>query len=40
MIEVLDPVADRPRIRSLLDPAAGIRLVDAWKTALPGTWRP
>lgn len=35
MIEVLDPVADRPRIDSLLDPAAGIRLVDAWKTALP-----
>ena len=35
MIEVLDPVADRPRIDSLLDPAAGIRLVDAWKSALP-----
>jgi len=35
MIEVLDPVRDRPRISSLLDPAAGIRLVDAWKTALP-----
>ena len=35
MIEILDPVADRPRIASLLDPAAGIRLVDAWKTALP-----
>ena len=35
MIEVLDPVSDRPRIASLLDPAAGIRLVDAWKTALP-----
>lgn len=35
MIEVLDPVADRPRIDSLLDPATGIRLVDAWKTALP-----
>jgi tRNA threonylcarbamoyladenosine dehydratase len=35
MIEVLDPVADRPRINSLLDPTAGIRLVDAWQTALP-----
>ena len=35
MIEVLDPVADRPRIASLLDPAAGIRLVDAWRAALP-----
>ena len=35
MIEVLDPVADRPRIDSLLDPAAGITLVDAWKSALP-----
>ena len=35
MIEILDPVADRLRIASLLDPAAGIRLVDAWKTALP-----
>ena len=35
MIEVLDPVADRPRINSLLDPAAGIRLVDAWQAALP-----
>ena len=35
MIELLDPVADRPRIESLLDPATGIRLVDAWETALP-----
>ncbi len=35
MIEILDPVTDRPRIDSLIDPAAGIRLVDAWKTALP-----
>jgi tRNA threonylcarbamoyladenosine dehydratase len=35
MIELLDPVADRLRIESLLDPAAGIKLVDAWKTALP-----
>jgi hypothetical protein len=30
MIEILDPVTDRARINSLLDPAAGIRLVDAW----------
>jgi tRNA threonylcarbamoyladenosine dehydratase len=35
VIEVLEPVRDRPRISSLLDPAAGIRLVDAWKAALP-----
>jgi len=35
MIEILDPVTDRPRIDALLDPEAGIRLVDAWKTALP-----
>jgi len=35
MIELLDPVADRPRIESLLDPATGIKLVDAWETALP-----
>jgi hypothetical protein len=35
MIEVLDPVTDRPRIDALLDPEAGIRLVDAWQTALP-----
>jgi hypothetical protein len=35
MIELLDPVTDRLRIESLLDPAAGIKLVDAWETALP-----
>ena len=35
MIELLDPVTDRQRIESLLDPAAGIKLVDAWETALP-----
>jgi tRNA threonylcarbamoyladenosine dehydratase len=35
MIEILDPVTDRPRIDALLDPEAGIRLVDAWTTALP-----
>ena len=35
MIEVLDPVTDGPRINALLDPAAGIRLVDAWDAALP-----
>jgi tRNA threonylcarbamoyladenosine dehydratase len=35
MIEVLDPATDRPRIDALLDPAAGITLVDAWESALP-----
>ena len=35
MIELLDPVTDRPRIEALLDPAAGIRLVDGWPAALP-----
>ncbi len=35
MIEVLDPAADGPRIKSLLDPASGIRLVNAWDAALP-----
>jgi tRNA threonylcarbamoyladenosine dehydratase len=35
MIEVLDPATDRLRIESLLDPATGIRLVNAWEAALP-----
>lgn len=35
MIEILDPAADRHRLESLLDRATGIRLVNAWDTALP-----
>lgn len=35
MIEVLDPATDRPRIDALLDPATGIKFVDAWESALP-----
>src|SRR5215469_333283 len=35
MIEILDPATDRQRLESLLDRASGIRLVNAWDTALP-----
>jgi tRNA threonylcarbamoyladenosine dehydratase len=35
VIEILDPVADRPRISALLDPANGITFVDGWRAALP-----
>ncbi len=35
MIEILDPATDGPRIKSLLEPATGIMLVDAWEAALP-----
>jgi hypothetical protein len=35
MIEILDPATDGARIKSLLEPATGFTLVDAWAAALP-----